>query len=85
MICVGLSCGTLAEIAWTKWVKKPDVWVLAPTISAIPPEIKAETPVRLFAGLPALATELAAWQRRQARVRNPAASGLPTPRISAVA
>ena len=64
MVGVGLSCGTLAEIAWTKWVRKPDVLVLRSTISQIPPEILAEARVRLLDGLPELAAELTAWHRQ---------------------
>jgi hypothetical protein len=66
MICVGLSCGTLAEIAWTKWVKKPEVWVLSHTLSQVPPEIMAETPARLLPSFQALAAELTTWHARRA-------------------
>lgn len=66
MVGVGLSCGTLAEIAWTKWVKKPEVLILRSTISFIPPEIVAEARVRLIAGLPELAAELAVWHSQWA-------------------
>jgi hypothetical protein len=66
MICVGLSCGTAAEIAWTKWVKKPEVWVLSHTLSQVPPEMMAETPVRLLPNFPTLVAELAAWHRQRA-------------------
>ena len=66
MICVGLSCGTAAEIAWTKWVKKPEVWVLSHTLSQVPPEMLAETPVRLLPNFPTLVAELAAWYRQRA-------------------
>ncbi|WP_119391119.1 hypothetical protein [Taklimakanibacter lacteus] len=45
LICVGLSCGTMAEIAWTKWVKGPKILALRDTFSAIPMEILAETDV----------------------------------------
>ena len=48
MICVGLSCGTITEIAWTKWVRKPRVLALRETFSAIPVEILAETDVILI-------------------------------------
>jgi predicted Rossmann-fold nucleotide-binding protein len=48
MICVGLSCGTITEIAWTKWVRKPRVLALRETFSAIPAEIMAETDVVLI-------------------------------------
>ena len=71
MVGVGLSCGTLAEIAWTKWVRKPEVLVLRSTISQIPPEIMAEARVRLLDGLPELAAELTAWHRQHAAARPP--------------
>jgi predicted Rossmann-fold nucleotide-binding protein len=48
MVCVGLSCGTMTEIAWTKWVRKPRVLALRETFSAIPVEILAETDVVLI-------------------------------------
>jgi len=43
MICVGLSCGTICEIAWTKWTKQIPVYIIRGLSSAIPPEIAAET------------------------------------------
>jgi len=46
MICVGLSCGTICEIAWTKWMKRIPVFVLKGLTSGIPPEIEAETDLR---------------------------------------
>jgi predicted Rossmann-fold nucleotide-binding protein len=46
MLCVGVSCGTICEIAWTKWTKKIPVFVLNGLGSRIPPEIEAETDVR---------------------------------------
>lgn len=42
MICCGISCGTLCEIAWTKWMQKPKTYVLRDTVSALPPEMMAE-------------------------------------------
>jgi hypothetical protein len=63
MVGVGLSCGTLAEIAWTKWVRKPEALILRSTISLIPPEIMAEARIRLIDGLPELAAELDKWYR----------------------
>ena len=46
LLCLGISCGTISEIAWTKWVGKPPVIVVRPLVSGIPPEIAAETDVR---------------------------------------
>lgn len=37
MLCIGLSCGTMGEIVWTKWVGGPPVVVIEPLISGIPP------------------------------------------------
>jgi hypothetical protein len=51
MLCIGLSCGTIGEIVWTKWVGGPPVVVIEPLISGIPPEIMAETDIRLVADL----------------------------------
>jgi len=51
MLCIGLSCGTMGEIVWTKWVGGPPVVVIEPLISGIPPEIRAETDIRLVADL----------------------------------
>jgi predicted Rossmann-fold nucleotide-binding protein len=44
-VCVGLSCGTLAEIVWTKWTKRPRVLAVGGTFTTIPVEILAETDV----------------------------------------
>jgi len=43
LLCVGLSCGTISEIAWTKWVGDTPVVIIEPLVSCIPPEIGAET------------------------------------------
>lgn len=43
LVAIGLSCGTLAEIAWTKWGGRTPVAVLEGTTSGVPPEIVAET------------------------------------------
>ncbi len=43
LLCIGLSCGTVAEIAWTKWVGHTPVVVIRPLVSGIPPEVQAET------------------------------------------
>jgi hypothetical protein len=51
MLCIGLSCGTMGEMVWTKWVGGPPVVVIAPLVSGIPPEIMAETDIRLVSDL----------------------------------
>ena len=43
LLCIGLSCGTLSEIAWTKWVGDTPVVVIRSLVSCIPPEVEAET------------------------------------------
>lgn len=43
LLCIGLSCGTLSEIAWTKWVGNTPVVIIEPLVSGIPPEVGAET------------------------------------------
>jgi predicted Rossmann-fold nucleotide-binding protein len=45
LICVGLSCGTISEIAWTKWVRGPKVLIMRDTLTSIPTEITAETDI----------------------------------------
>ncbi|WP_218014433.1 hypothetical protein [Mycolicibacterium palauense] len=54
MICVGLSSGTLTELAWTKWTPGPPVAIIAGTFSTIPPELHAEIPLTVvdFRDLP---------------------------------
>ena len=48
MVCVGLSPGTLAELAWTKWTPGPATAIIDGTSSPPPPELLAETPTRLL-------------------------------------
>ena len=45
LLCIGMSCGTIAEVAWTKWVGNTPVVVIRPLVSGIPPEVLAETDV----------------------------------------
>ena len=67
MVCIGLSCGTLAEIAWTKWVRGPRVLALRQTFTAIPTEILAETDILLIDGI----DELNAALGRDLSARHP--------------
>jgi hypothetical protein len=48
MVCVGLSCGTLAELAWTKWTPGPPVALVRGTMSRVPPEMLAEIPATVL-------------------------------------
>jgi hypothetical protein len=43
LLCIGLSCGTISEIAWTKWVGNTPVVIIEPLVSGIPPEMVSET------------------------------------------
>ena len=46
MVCIGLSCGTICEIAWTKWTKRIPVFMIETLASRVSPEIEAETDIR---------------------------------------
>jgi predicted Rossmann-fold nucleotide-binding protein len=58
LICVGLSCGTIAEIAWTKWVRGPKILVMRDTLTAIPKEVLAETDVEFVDSIDELDAKL---------------------------
>jgi hypothetical protein len=45
-VCIGLSCGTMVELAWTKWIKKFPVFVVQPYLSTIPIEVASEIDIR---------------------------------------
>lgn len=62
LVCVGLSCGTMAEIVWTKWIPGRQVFVLRPTVTGLPPEILAEARVRLVDDPQDLYEALASWR-----------------------
>jgi len=47
-VCIGISCGTMIEIGWTKWVKRLPILLLRNTVSSIPPEIQAQTDIRIY-------------------------------------
>ncbi|RKT31269.1 hypothetical protein DEU34_3208 [Microbacterium sp. AG1240] len=50
MVTIGLSCGTIAELAWTKWnPSPPPVSFVEGTASGLPPEIAAELRVDVIA------------------------------------
>jgi len=60
MLAIGLSCGTMGELVWTKWTRTPAV-VIRPLVSSIPPEIVAEANIHFvpdLAGFFALAPAL---------------------------
>jgi predicted Rossmann-fold nucleotide-binding protein len=59
MVCVGLSCGTLAEIAWTKWVGGPRILAMRSTLTVLPKEILAETHIAFADSLEDLAERMA--------------------------
>jgi hypothetical protein len=50
MVTIGLSCGTVAELAWTKWnPTPPPVAFVAGTASGLPVELAAELSVEVMA------------------------------------
>ncbi len=67
LLCIGMSCGTMAEVAWTKWVGGRPVIAIRPLMSGIAPEILAETDVRWvddLEGALALLESMAGGKRR---------------------
>jgi hypothetical protein len=46
LLCIGMSCGTICEIAWTKWTKRIPVCLIEGLGSRVPPEIESETDIR---------------------------------------
>jgi len=50
MVTIGMSCGTISELAWTKWNPAPPPTALVSgTASGLPPELAAELSVDLVA------------------------------------
>lgn len=45
-VCLGLSCGTMIELAWTKWIRQFPVFVVQPYVSTIPIEVASEIDIR---------------------------------------
>ena len=46
-VCIGLSCGTIIELAWTKWIRRFPVLVVDLFITGLPIEVTSELDVRL--------------------------------------
>jgi predicted Rossmann-fold nucleotide-binding protein len=67
LVCVGLSCGTLAEIAWTKWVGGPRILAMRNTLTALPKEILAETNVTFVESFEDLAERMSGMLGRTTR------------------
>jgi predicted Rossmann-fold nucleotide-binding protein len=65
LVCIGMSCGTIAELAWTKWVGNTPVIAIRPLMSGIPPEVEAETDVRWVEDLAGVYEQLDALAARQ--------------------
>ncbi len=51
IVCIGLSCGTICEIAWTKWTGKTPILIFKKLVSNIPKEIVAETNITFITDL----------------------------------
>ncbi|HQJ51085.1 MAG TPA: hypothetical protein PKW05_04850 [Anaerolineae bacterium] len=64
MLCIGLSCGTIAEVAWTKWTGQHPVIVVRSLVSGIPPEVLAEIDVRWVEDLDEALSEIDALADR---------------------
>jgi predicted Rossmann-fold nucleotide-binding protein len=71
LVCIGMSCGTIAEIAWTKWVGDTPVIVIQPLVSGIAPEVEAETDVRWVEDLEGVYESLDAIANQAHRVGQP--------------
>ena len=54
LVALGLSCGTLIEMAATKWVNKPPIFVISSLISQIPIEVLSELDIRFCENIQAL-------------------------------
>jgi len=50
LLVIGLSCGTMGELVWTKWTRTPAV-VIQPLISGLPPEVLAEAHIHFVPDL----------------------------------
>jgi hypothetical protein len=46
-VCIGLSCGTIIELACTKWIRRFPVLVVDSFITGLPIEVTSELDVRL--------------------------------------
>jgi len=57
IICLGLSCGSISEIAWTKWFKRRIV-VVRNLISGFPPEIAKDVDIKFVNKVDQLWSEL---------------------------
>lgn len=61
--CIGLSCGTITEIAWTKWISRFPIFVVKSFVSGIPVEVAAELDLRWCADLADMEAGLLDWKR----------------------
>ena len=50
-VCLGLSCGTIIELAWTKWIRRIPVFAVESFITGLPIEVLSEIDVRLSSNL----------------------------------
>ena len=50
LVCIGLSCGTIIELASTKWLRRP-VLVVEPFVTGLPVEVTSELDVRLCSSM----------------------------------
>lgn len=45
LVCIGLSCGTIIELAWTKWIRRR-VFAVEPLMTGLPFEVSSEIDLR---------------------------------------
>jgi len=57
IVCLGLSCGSISEIAWTKWFKRRII-IVRNLISGFPPEIAKDVDVKFVNKVSQLRREL---------------------------
>jgi hypothetical protein len=51
LVCIGISCGTIIELAWTKWIRRFPVIVVESFITGLPIEVMSEINVRLTSNM----------------------------------
>ena len=50
-VCIGLSCGTIIELACTKWIRRFPVLVVDSFMTGLPIEVTSELDVRLTSNI----------------------------------
>lgn len=58
LVAIGLSCGTMVEMAATKWIKNTPALVVSSLMTQVPVEVAAELDLRYCADLASLKQEI---------------------------